>query len=40
MTIKGVDVEKVVVSAIIFWIVSVALSSAVKAILPGDQDLV
>jgi len=39
MKIMGVDVGKAIISAMIFWVVFVALSSAVKAILPGEQDL-
>jgi hypothetical protein len=39
MKIMGVELEKAVITAVIFWIVFVALSSTVKAILPGEQDL-
>ncbi|CAB3288209.1 protein of unknown function [Methanocaldococcus lauensis] len=39
MKVMGVDVKKAVVSAVIFFAVFVALSAVIKAVLPGDQDL-
>ncbi|WP_269593222.1 hypothetical protein [Methanococcus aeolicus] len=39
MKVMGVDIKKAVISAVIFFIVFMALSSGIKAILPGEQDL-